>query len=485
MKMTPQELEDSLVDYLYDELDKSERARFEAALPESPEIAAEIAAHRRTLEAMDALEDMPVPAGLLDGILAEAERRAEARIESEPSFLERLIAGLLQPASLTLGLFFVVATTGYFMVERQGNPETADTSVAVKAAPAVPAAKVGEVLKTEVPELAEGVKEEQEEDADEGAAPTMGRQADANQERKDAPNEQGMVEQLLAQDDVKSGAPNERVVGGTVARLVNMDSAPDVAKADSVGELDGSAPRQRATGGKKRRVARSMSKEQPKRKMKGYEKQAKLAAKAIPEGADRASGARSQPGLGKRSVQSARGGMEEVARERDSINVARAPLSKQSSSHTDKEASSEKSRYALASDEIAPPPESAPARAPVPAQASTASRQRASTADPEEAEPPATAPVKEASRSAWQQVEQEAANQKNARSKAGVWLGAYERFMKRGRHDLASRALDKLGKVPGYESVAKEKRRRLSKSKAAAKSKKNVKKAPTKSKSRK
>ena len=99
---------------------------------------------------MDGLEDVPVPAGLLDGVLAEAERRADARVESAPSFLEQLMAGLLQPASLTLGLFFVVAITGYFVVERQGATSNPEPSVAVKAPPA------GEARESEeVPELEE------------------------------------------------------------------------------------------------------------------------------------------------------------------------------------------------------------------------------------------------------------------------------------------------------------------------------------------
>ena len=149
-----------------------------------------------------------------------------------------------------------------------------------------------------------------------------------------------------------------------------------------------------------------------------------------------------------------RGVVDEVGRERESINVS--PDSR--------------------------PTAMAPQRATyggkVPSQHAPAPAQDEASAKPEMTQESEVAP-----RSSWEKVEHEADQKKSSRAKAGVWLGAYERFKKRGRNDLANRALDRLSKVPGYENVAKEKREGLRKTKATAKSKKasaKSKKASTK-----
>lgn len=120
--MTRQELEERLLDYLYDELDERERAAFERALPQHPEVEREVAAHRTTRRAYAALPREAAPAGLLDGVLAEAEREAARRTEAAaparagergasgaPSFWERVRRVLFQPAFAMAMVVLVVA----------------------------------------------------------------------------------------------------------------------------------------------------------------------------------------------------------------------------------------------------------------------------------------------------------------------------------------------------------------------------------------
>lgn len=496
VKMNPQELEDSLVDYLYDELDEGARARFEAALPDSPEIAAEVAAHRRTREAMEALEDVPVPEGLLDGLLVEAERRADARIEIEPSFLEKLVAGLLQPAFLTLGLFFIVATTGYFMVEREGGPQTADTSVAEKTTPPAAASKLGEVESAEVPELLEKRNEREEveesetddEASDEATGSKSNERGELN-ERLSSPLENQEPAMRVGAQAAQKG---ERVATGTVARLVDLDSDPDKERLAPLAELSGSRGKRTKAAGTVGRISKSTRAAQYMGKEKDDSAGSKMDLLAVSE-PNRDSRKSVKSVLRQEtSVQSARRGVEEVARERESINMRSAKLAPAVRSQAYGGAASPRKKGFVGDTKARAPARSkkesaasAPAPAPAPA-VPQAERQAERQADTQaEAEPPARAQAEQEARSPWQRVEHEVANQKSARSKASVWLKAYEGFMKRGRHDLAGRALDRLGKIPGYENVAKEKRRGLSKSKAAAQSKKKLKKVPTKSKSRK
>ncbi len=77
--LTEQELEERLLDYLYDELPADERVAFEASVVAYPALQAELEAHRRTRAAVSGLTPAPAPAGpgwdaTLAAILVEAER---------------------------------------------------------------------------------------------------------------------------------------------------------------------------------------------------------------------------------------------------------------------------------------------------------------------------------------------------------------------------------------------------------------------------
>jgi|GEM_PF-2456212 len=123
--MTRQELDDRLLDYLYDELELSERTAFERALPAHPEVAKEVEAHRATRKAYQALLREVAPPGLLASVLAQADvdaaKRAEAGAAAEVpiGIWERLRIIVFQPAFAMAMVVMVVA--GVSLVGRKGE----------------------------------------------------------------------------------------------------------------------------------------------------------------------------------------------------------------------------------------------------------------------------------------------------------------------------------------------------------------------------
>lgn len=112
--MNRQQMDDLLVDYLYDELDSDVRQRFEAALPEFPELQAEVSAHQRTRELMGDLQEIDPPALALANIMREARLAAEPP-EAQPGFFARLASFLMQPAMATAAIFVAVAGVTFFL----------------------------------------------------------------------------------------------------------------------------------------------------------------------------------------------------------------------------------------------------------------------------------------------------------------------------------------------------------------------------------
>jgi hypothetical protein len=107
-----QELEDRLLDYLYDELEADEKAAFEAALPAHPDLVAEVEAHRGTRVAMAALPHTLAAPALPDGGLAAlmAEAENHARNVAQPSS-----AAEVRPAA---------AATPVSLVQKQSEPQS-------------------------------------------------------------------------------------------------------------------------------------------------------------------------------------------------------------------------------------------------------------------------------------------------------------------------------------------------------------------------
>ena len=111
MKLTRQDLDELLVDYLYDELEPARRAAFEQGLAEHPDLVAEVEAHRRTRAAAARIPVAVLPPGLLDAALAEARRDA-AKAAPAPGFFERLFRLVSQPAFATAALAVLVVGVG-------------------------------------------------------------------------------------------------------------------------------------------------------------------------------------------------------------------------------------------------------------------------------------------------------------------------------------------------------------------------------------
>ena len=255
-------------------------------------------------------------------------------------------------------------------------------------------------------------------------------------------------ELTLSNEDDKTG----RVSAGTVARLVTMEPKEGAAPAKQLGGETKSRSAGYKSLAKSSKAARSAG---AKSKRRSKQRAARPEAAKMAASGTKGGGSKSAPNILAQlsSKERSRGVADEVGRKRESINVGPKSLGR-----------AHKAQRAQ--------PDANAAIQPAPAAA-----EETASAKPRLAQEAKVAP-----RSSWQTVEQEAAQKKTSRSKAGVWLGAYERFKKRGQHDLASRALDRLGKLPGYASVAEEKRRGLrKKKKATAKAKKtSTKKAPAK-----
>ncbi len=111
--MTRQELDDRLLDYLYDELEPSERNAFERALATHPDVAKEVEGHRATRRAYQALPREVAPAGLLADVLAaadaEAAKRSQAASAAPIGFWERARRMMFQPAFAMAMVVMVVA----------------------------------------------------------------------------------------------------------------------------------------------------------------------------------------------------------------------------------------------------------------------------------------------------------------------------------------------------------------------------------------
>ncbi len=118
----PSELEDGLLDYLYDELDPDERRSFELALEARPDLAAELERHRFVRSAARGLAPIPVPTVALQNVLAaadaEAERRRHAGAAGGAGFWARVRGWVQHPAFATASVALLVAGVGLTMSQR-------------------------------------------------------------------------------------------------------------------------------------------------------------------------------------------------------------------------------------------------------------------------------------------------------------------------------------------------------------------------------
>ncbi len=135
--MTRQELDALMLDYLYDELDAAERARYEAALPAHPEVAQLVVEHRATRARFAALPPVTMQAGLMERVLAEARGasaggavppRASARGGgAKAGWLARLARAFAQPAFATAAIALLFVGIGVGLLGRDDLARDVDS----------------------------------------------------------------------------------------------------------------------------------------------------------------------------------------------------------------------------------------------------------------------------------------------------------------------------------------------------------------------
>jgi len=104
-----------LLDYVYDELEASERESFERRLEEDATLRAELERVQSTRTMMERVVDAEPPQELFYDLVREA-RKAVAQ-QHQPSLFQRFTAALLRPQAATALLVLVVAVTGVYLLD--------------------------------------------------------------------------------------------------------------------------------------------------------------------------------------------------------------------------------------------------------------------------------------------------------------------------------------------------------------------------------
>ncbi|MFT7579667.1 MAG: hypothetical protein ACI9MR_001333 [Myxococcota bacterium] len=202
MTLTRQQLDEQLLDYLYEELDDAQSAAFEASVSEFPDIGAEVAAHRRTRTAASGLFQAAPPVGLFDGVLEAAALSAEAaRKHANPERVSwwMKIHHMLSQPGFAAGMATVLLV-GVGTVMLSSGPTSQDGPR--KEAPDAPALaeRAPEAVAVAAPKGPEGQVAEAKEEA---SAPASVRVAAAPEE--DRPDAKAVTEGAPEDDEVARG----------------------------------------------------------------------------------------------------------------------------------------------------------------------------------------------------------------------------------------------------------------------------------------
>lgn len=415
MKMTRQELDDHLVDYLYNELPAGDARRFEEGLVDHADLQAEVAAHQRTSSMFGSLEPEPMPAGLLDGVMREARLSAVPAGAARPGFFAWLLELMMQPAMATAMLFFIVAGTGWFLVRGDAMDSASRSTGKVSAAPEATVAG-DELARADQPADAPAA----------GGPPAAPSVARADEAMKEMGN--GAKAKLL-EVEAKGTAPSDLSVADASpreqpARKLNATPALD-SKPAGGGAFDVAvAPKTEAKRSFAKRLrpkTRSAGRAAPEQ-VAGVERDGLRETTQTwygdAEGAGQAAAAPSAPTTGATAA-SAR--PTPAAGARQQADVARS--------------------YE----------EEARARASA-SKAAQSARAESKTADADRASDDSKA------RADAEKDAEEADGRRRAAAKATVLLKRYEGYVRKGDVNKARTVLDELAKVPGYEAEAKKKR---------------------------
>jgi hypothetical protein len=397
--MTRQEMDERLVDFLYDELEGDERARFEASLAAHPEVQAELAAHTATrsmLASSGALDELRMPPGLLDGVMREARVVAAPPEEPTASWLDKLLGLLLQPAMAVALVGVLMAGTGIYLARQgSGEPKMAD-SVALQAPANSPTGPEGAAP----PELAEAPAKAVADPETPAAAAEVWEAAAAESPAADAPEAGG-----------GDGAGVRAVAEGALARLQPIGDEADgnAAEAPPIRQEESVASRDRKAAAKPRAS-------EPRR----------LAVPGSPEFDSKSKSGKGSAKSYQPFPEVAYGAEREQAA--DAKPTTSAPPAK------------------------APPAQAAPAKKALEtAPAETAATKDARLNQVQTAEEKRAADPMDA-------VRKEAAGQDKDAERGKYLLAQVDKFAAAGREDLVDQTIALLEKVPGWEGVARGRR---------------------------
>jgi hypothetical protein len=237
--MNRQELDDRLVDYLFDELSEEEASRFEAAVTGYPELQAEVVAHQQTRHLVAALPQREMSAQVMSAVMNEA-RAAVATAEEKPSWLESFLATLMQPAMVTAMLVLVVGGASVFVVQQGGDSEPGMSVASSIASPGVshsePSKIAEEMASVESPPL-------------KVAALNLGEAAETTTSTAKGAG--------LASAEKPSAEMPFRPVSPAVSRLVEVDA--EVGEVASATRIGSKGTRSKAKGARRSRAKRAVA----------------------------------------------------------------------------------------------------------------------------------------------------------------------------------------------------------------------------------
>lgn len=122
--LTREQLDDLVVDYMYDELTAQDREAVEAALLQHPDLAEEVAAHRETRSLMAKMPMLDPPQPMLDTVM-RAARHAAAPEEPKVGVWQRVLGLFAQPAFATFAVVVGVAVTAVFAMGGDADKDAA------------------------------------------------------------------------------------------------------------------------------------------------------------------------------------------------------------------------------------------------------------------------------------------------------------------------------------------------------------------------
>ncbi|MBW2735086.1 MAG: hypothetical protein JRH20_22115 [Deltaproteobacteria bacterium] len=240
--MNQKDLQNQLVDYLYDELDATAKAEFEQALANNEEIRLEVEAFRKTRQVFGQMEEFEVPSAISFSLIQEASRAAPG--PAQLGFWARLHAGLrmmvTHPAMGAATVMIAVIGVSFY-VYRHGTPPTGGElnrvgeehgyRPAVATPPTTAAEKPkavsqsGPIDRAKTEAAKTGIQEERESASNDALAPAITMAAQTHQPNKEGAHRQQQLggksvgsTQVKTRDDKFVASPGPALKSGARRR---------------------------------------------------------------------------------------------------------------------------------------------------------------------------------------------------------------------------------------------------------------------------